>query len=205
MAKQRMIPEVNAGSMADIAFLLLIFFLVTATIETDAGIDRKLPPKEQLPPPILKERNVLRVVLNKNNQIMVEGNVVPITELKRLTIGFLDNGGAKKGAIGYCDYCKGIGDRDLSDNPLIAVVSLKADREANYSTYVTVQDQLGAAYVWLRNREALRIYGVDYDNLKGKYSEPYTSNMEKSELKVKIEKIRDMFPHKISEAKTEFK
>jgi biopolymer transport protein ExbD len=59
MAKRGAPPEVNAGSMADIAFLLLIFFLVTTTIETDRGINRKLPPIEEIqdPPPI-KEKNI---------------------------------------------------------------------------------------------------------------------------------------------------
>ena len=67
---RRSAPEVNAGSMADIAFLLLIFFLVTTTIETDSGINRKLPPMEEIiDPPIIKERNIFTVVVNKNNQI----------------------------------------------------------------------------------------------------------------------------------------
>ena len=72
MAK-RSAPEVNAGSMADIAFLLLIFFLVTTTIEKDSGINRKLPPMEEIiDPPIIKERNIFTVVVNKSNQILVE-------------------------------------------------------------------------------------------------------------------------------------
>ena len=73
MAK-RSIPEVNAGSMADIAFLLLIFFLVTTTIESNTGITVKLPPKPQEntpPPPPVKEKNVLVVVVNKNNQLLI--------------------------------------------------------------------------------------------------------------------------------------
>ena len=57
---RRSAPEVNAGSMADIAFLLLIFFLVTTTIETDSGINRKLPPTDEIEdPPIIKERNII--------------------------------------------------------------------------------------------------------------------------------------------------
>ena len=79
---RRSAPEVNAGSMADIAFLLLIFFLVTTTIETDSGINRKLPPMEEIiDPPIIKERNIFTVVVNKNNQILVEEKLMNIQEL----------------------------------------------------------------------------------------------------------------------------
>ena len=68
---RRSAPEVNAGSMADIAFLLLIFFLVTTTIETDSGINRKLPPMEEIiDPPIIKERNIFTVVVNKNSSLV---------------------------------------------------------------------------------------------------------------------------------------
>ena len=70
---RRSAPEVNAGSMADIAFLLLIFFLVTTTIETDSGINRKLPPMDEVvDPPIIKQKNIFTVVVNKYNQILVE-------------------------------------------------------------------------------------------------------------------------------------
>ena len=82
MAK-RSAPEVNAGSMADIAFLLLIFFLVTTTIETDSGLNRKLPPIEDIvDPPIIKERNIFTVVVNKNNDLLVEEKPMEISELR---------------------------------------------------------------------------------------------------------------------------
>ena len=82
MAK-RSAPEVNAGSMADIAFLLLIFFLVTTTIETDSGLNRKLPPMEDVvDPPIIKERNIFTVVVNKNNDLLVEEKPMDISELR---------------------------------------------------------------------------------------------------------------------------
>jgi len=105
MAK-RAAPEVNAGSMADIAFLLLIFFLVTTTIETDSGLNRKLPPMEdQVDPPIIREKNIFTVVVNKNNQLLVEEELTDIADLRELAIQFLDNGGG----VGEeaCDYCQG--------------------------------------------------------------------------------------------------
>ena len=91
---RRSSPEVNAGSMADIAFLLLIFFLVTTTIETDSGINRKLPPMEEIiDPPIIKERNIFTVVVNKNNQILVEEKLMNLRNLRSEAVAFLDNGG----------------------------------------------------------------------------------------------------------------
>ena len=80
MAK-RSAPEVNAGSMADIAFLLLIFFLVTTTIETDSGLNRKLPPMEDVvDPPVIKQKNIFTVVVNKNNDLLVEEKPMEISE-----------------------------------------------------------------------------------------------------------------------------
>ena len=86
MAK-RSAPEVNAGSMADIAFLLLIFFLVTTTIETDSGLNRKLPPMEdQVDPPIIREKNIFTVLVSKSDQLLVEEELVDIADLRSLAI-----------------------------------------------------------------------------------------------------------------------
>ena len=99
---RRSAPEVNAGSMADIAFLLLIFFLVTTTIETDSGINRKLPPMEEIiDPPIIKERNIFTVVVNKNNQILVEEKLMELRNLRSEAVSFLDNGGGLAEAVSY--------------------------------------------------------------------------------------------------------
>jgi len=74
MARRGAPPEVSAGSMADIAFLLLIFFLVTTTIETSEGLDRMLPPKEPPTdtPPVVKQKNIFTVTINKEGQLLVE-------------------------------------------------------------------------------------------------------------------------------------
>ena len=141
---RRSAPEVNAGSMADIAFLLLIFFLVTTTIETDSGINRKLPPMEEIiDPPIIKERNIFTVVVNKNNQILVEEELMNIQDLRSEAVDFLDNGGGL--AEEACDYCQGSRDRSSSDNPDKAIISLKNDRETDYKVYISVQNELVAA------------------------------------------------------------
>ena len=153
---RRSAPEVNAGSMADIAFLLLIFFLVTTTIETDSGINRKLPPMEEIiDPPIIKERNIFTVVVNKNNQILVEEKLMELRNLRSEAVSFLDNGGGL--AEEACNYCQGSKDRSSSDNPDKAIISLKNDRETDYKVYISVQNELVAAYNELRNREFMRL------------------------------------------------
>ena len=82
MAK-RSAPEVNAGSMADIAFLLLIFFLVTTTIETDTGLNRKLPPIEENDEDvIIKEKNIFTVLINNRDQLLVEDELMDIKNLR---------------------------------------------------------------------------------------------------------------------------
>jgi len=161
---KRAAPEVNAGSMADIAFLLLIFFLVTTTIPKDSGITRKLPPIEDITePPVIKQRNIFTVLLNKHNQLLVEDEPMEVKNLRAAAIEFLDNGGD-----GTCDFCKGPKDSNSSDNPVKAIISLKNNRETSYATYITVQNELVAAYNSLRNRRALQIGpskgfpGMDY-------------------------------------------
>ena len=152
----RKAPEVNAGSMADIAFLLLIFFLVTTTIETDSGINRKLPPMEdQIDPPIIREKNIFTVVVNKNNQLLVEESLIDIKDLRGLAVEFLDNGGGSGEEA--CNYCQGDRDSRSSDNPDKAIISLKNDRETQYKVYIAVQNELVAAYNVLRNREFARL------------------------------------------------
>ncbi len=195
----------NAGSMADIAFLLLIFFLVTTTIETDSGLDRMLPPIE--PPEnqqdvVIKQKNIFTVSLNKRGQLLVEENLMDIADLREAAIAFLDNGGAPSGTSEYCSYCKGSRDPNSSDNPEKAIISLKNDRETKYSIYVTVQNELVAAYNHLRNREAQRLYGRDFTEMDELYSNPETPKVVRDDLKDKVKRIQDLFPQKLSEAET---
>jgi glutaredoxin len=201
MAK-RSAPEVNAGSMADIAFLLLIFFLVTTTIETDSGLNRKLPPMEEvIDPPIIKQKNIFTVVVNKNNQLLIEEELTDISEVRSLAMEFLDNGGG----VGEeaCDYCQGKKDTSSSDNPEKAIISLKNDRETSYKVYIAVQNELVAAYNELRNREYLRLNpmsGMDFVQANSRYSDPRTSPREKEKLKPQLSTVKLMYPQKLSEA-----
>jgi len=197
---RRSSPEVNAGSMADIAFLLLIFFLVTTTIETDSGISRKLPPPQEDPlekPPVIKERNIFVVEVNKNNDLLVEEVPMELGELREAAIKFLDNGGGKGDEA--CDYCQGERKAESSDNPTKAIISLRNNRETTYSTYIAVQNELVAAYTTLRNREAQRLFGKDFVQMKKDLKDVnYPGN--KDALKDDIKKIQLLFPEKLSEA-----
>ena len=133
MAK-RAAPEVNAGSMADIAFLLLIFFLVTTTIEKDKGLLRSLPPIDdsEVEPPIIKQKNLFTVLINRNNQLLVEEDQMELKNLRQAAIEFLDNGGGTNAEGQSCDYCKGKRDPSSSDHPDKAIISMKHDRETSY-------------------------------------------------------------------------
>ncbi len=201
MAK-RSVPVVNAGSMADIAFLLLIFFLVTTTIETDSGLNRKLPPIEEvIDPPIIKERNIFTVVVNKNNQLLVEEELKDISDVRTLAIEFLDNGGGA--GEDSCDYCQGKKNPSSSDNPEKAIISLKNDRETSYKVYIAVQNELVAAYNELRNREYLRLNpmsGMNFVQANNRYADPRTSSDEKEKLKPQLNIVKSMYPQKLSEA-----
>ncbi|WP_457617317.1 ExbD/TolR family protein [Lutibacter sp.] len=193
--------EINAGSMADIAFLLLIFFLVTTTMDVDSGISRKLPEKSEEPPKVtIKEKNVLDIVVNRKNQILVEGDqYVQVKDIKQIAIDFIDNGGGlsapKDGKPGEpCDYCEGKKDPNSSDHPSKAIISLQSDRGTTYGMYVSIQNEIEAAYNELRNRLALKLYGRSYkDLLKDQKDNPSES------LKAKIDNLKEKYPQIISE------
>ncbi|MCH1538727.1 biopolymer transporter ExbD [Flavobacteriaceae bacterium] len=200
MAK-RAAPEVNAGSMADIAFLLLIFFLVTTTIETDSGINRKLPPTDEVvDPPIIKERNIFTVVVNKNNQLLVEEKPLDLANLRQAAIEFLDNGGGQGEEA--CDYCEGPKDPSSSDNPEKAIISLKNDRETSYKVYISVQNELVAAYNDLRDREFAKLnplIGLSFVEANKRYADPrYVTERER--LKPLLDEVKARYPQKLSEA-----
>lgn len=173
MAKRRGLQEINAGSMADIAFLLLIFFLVTTTMDVDSGIARKLPP---MPDEEIQEddsqinaKNIYVVLINTNNQLLVEGELMDISQLREGAKRFINNNGI---------------DPNLSENPDKAIISLQNDRGTEYKTYIQVQNELAAAYNELRNDAALNKFGKRYIDLN----------------KIDKKEIRKMYPQKISEA-----
>lgn len=196
---RRNAPEVNAGSMADIAFLLLIFFLVTTTIDKDQGLFRQLPSKENKTSITLHERNVLEIKIGQDGDLLVENDLLPLSSLKEVVMAFLDNGGASQADERYCGYCKGMRDPLSSDSPQKAVISVSSHREAPFAAYILVQNELTAAYNTLRNRESTRLFKYEYTtvkrNLDGGLIEGDTAQTKKELLL-----LRDLFPMLISEA-----
>lgn len=161
-SKKRAVPEINAGSMADIAFLLLIFFLVTTTMDVDKGLLVKLPPwtEEQSEEQDIKEKNIFVVLVNAQDQLLIESEYATLEDVRRLTKEFIDNNGD-----GTCEDCRGLRDPASSDNPGKAVISLQNDRGTSYSMFVKVRNELLGAYSELRNELATRKYGRDYESL----------------------------------------
>ena len=202
---RRDIPEINAGSMADIAFLLLIFFLVTTTLNVDSGISKKLSekPPPDYEPPIIKEKNIFEVNINRNNELLVEGERMDIKDLKAAAIEFIDNGGGigKPGEDGTpgvpCDYCQGERSESSSDHPNKAIISVQSDRGTDYGTYIEVQNELLKAYTVLRNRLALERYQVSYVELEKAYKD---SQRQDKDLKKKVEDIKTSYPQILSDA-----
>ncbi|GGD82669.1 ExbD/TolR family protein [Planktosalinus lacus] len=197
MAK-RSAPEVNAGSMADIAFLLLIFFLVTTTIETDSGISRRLPPiDDNQDIPDIRKKNIFIVLVNKDDQLLVNDDPAELKDLRQQAIEFLDNGGGVGDEA--CDYCQGPKDPSSSDNPDKAVISLQNDRLTSYKMYIAVQNELVAAYNDLRDREAQRLYGQTYREMEKNKADPNWRG-DKEKLDQQLSVLKAMYPQKLSEA-----
>lgn len=145
-----MTSEINAGSMADIAFLLLIFFLVTTTINADKGLKMKLPPwsDEEVDPTQLNKRNVYAVLVNLNNDLLVRGEPMGITELRENAKEFIMNPNNRD---------------DYAIDPTKAIISLKNDRGTNYKTYLEVLNELKGAYNEIWTDIAMDKYGKPYD------------------------------------------
>ena len=169
--KKRLDSAINASSMADIAFLLLIFFLVTTTVLQDKGIAVLLPPLgDNVLMGEVKSRNLLSVFVNADNQLLVEGKQIPITRLKEIAKVFISNPEKRE---------------DLAVAPDKAVISLHHDRGTEYDTYLQVYNELKAAYNELWNELSLSWYG-----------KPYHEEMPLAERKA----IRAEIPFVISEA-----
>ncbi|AUC20975.1 hypothetical protein BTO15_02070 [Polaribacter sejongensis] len=190
-------PEINAGSMADIAFLLLIFFLVTTTMSVDAGISKKIPQKqENLTDIDINERNILEVNINKKNELFVDGKTIELKELKQIAVNFIDNGGGLDINKNSCNWCNGSKNPSSSDHPTKAIITIKTDRLTTYETYISSLDILNSAYTHLRNKLSVKLYNQNYASLLNAYK---NSNNSDKNIQEKIKLIREKYPLLVSD------
>ena len=189
-------PQINAGSMADIAFLLLIFFLVTTTLNADIGIFKKLSVKKPPSPININEKNVLEISINSNNEIQIESSeIVEVENIKQKVIAFIDNGAGKDVNGNECNWCNGIKDMTSSDHPTKAIILLQSSRNSSYGTYIMVQNEINSAYNKLRNRLSNSLYGVSFETMLVDLKK----NKKNTLLKEKIDVIKQKYPLLISE------
>ena len=160
---KRKIPEINAGSMADIAFPLLIFFLVATTMNTDTGIQRVLPPwVETADAPPIKERNLMQVKVNQYDQIQVQGKLVHLSQVKDLAKDFILNvGDSEELPEKVVTDIELVGSYPVSEG----VISLQNDRGTSYDMYIKVQNELTRAFNEIRDNVARERFGASFEEL----------------------------------------
>ncbi len=183
MAKRT--PEVPATSLADIAFMLLIFFLVTTTMDVDSGLERRLPqwadPSTLDDNTQINERNIFVVLVNRNNDLLVENEYANIGDLRERAKEFMANP----------TNADNLPEKEPKDIPYFGevmvskgVISLRNDLDTRYGTYLAVQNELVAAINELRDELAKDHFGKPYVELDND----------------KQDAIRDIYPQRISEA-----
>jgi biopolymer transport protein ExbD len=185
---RRAAPEINAGSMADIAFLLLIFFLVTTTMDVDTGITRKLPPPVEQPDQDIKvkDRNVMKVLVNSRDRLMVDGKFMDISMLKNAAKDFMaihpDNADYPEVEPKFIEELN----REIMTTK--GVISLKNDRGTSYKMYIAVQNELAEAFNEMKDELSQNLFGVKYTQLVNED---------------RINGINEAIPVRISEAEPE--
>lgn len=174
--KKREIQGINAGSMADIAFLLLIFFLVTTTINADKGLLFMLPPKTDEPVDVkIKERDLFKILINSQDMLLIEEKPAKVGDIERRVREHLTNEGRNP---------------DLAQSSQDAIVSVKTDRGTSYDIYVQVMDAVKSAY----NKERADYLGVSL----AKYIE--IAKKKTPEDKELYKKAREKYPFQVSDA-----
>lgn len=184
MAKK--VPEIPNASMADIAFMILIFFLITTTMDVDSGLERRLPPpadpNQEQSNVQINERNIFVVLVNAQDQLLVEGEWLAVKDLRAKAIEFLDNP----------KNIETLPEKEVKDIPFFGpteivkngVISLRNDFGTTYGAYLQVQNELVAAVNDLRNSKAMQKWGKKFDEL----------------TEAQQDAIKMMYPQKISEA-----
>lgn len=145
--------EIPMSSLADIAFLLLIFFLVVTTIDVDTGIGLVLPPipDDTTPPPPVRERNLMNILVNAQGMVLINEQPAAIPSVRDRVKSFIDNNGV---------------DPELSESPNDAIVSIKTDRRTPYNVYIDMLDEVMGAYEELRHQASMDRFGVPYSSLE---------------------------------------
>ncbi len=162
--------DIDGSSLADIAFLLLIFFLVVTTIDVDTGIGLVLPPiPDDIEPPPVRERNLMNILVNAQGMVLINEQPSAIASVREQVREFINNHGA---------------DPDLSESPDDAIVSIKTDRRTPYNVYIDMLDEVMGAYEELRHQASMEQFGV-----------PFSSLEQGSERRVQIQ---EMYPKQIS-------
>jgi biopolymer transport protein ExbD len=184
--KNRKVPGINASSTADIAFILLIFFLTATSMNTDTGLGRTLPKppeEEQLNNEIkVKERNILNIRINKDNQLMIGDDWATLDQIKERAKEFIANKDNNPNLPEKKPKnIKLMGQKMVTTNHVIAV---QADRGTSYWIYFEVQDKLVKAYNELRDKLSKDEFGYKYEFLTAEQQEA----------------VREVYPMKISEA-----
>lgn len=187
---KRSVQEINASSMADIAFLLLIFFLVTTTMSVDKGLSRRLPPP--LPPDQkekkdveVNQRNTFVVLINSRNQVLAQNEFMDVSELREKVKEFIKNEGNDPHLPELLPMEVEIDGRiEQVMTTSSHIISLQNDRGTTYQKYIEVQNELVAAYNEVRDEFARARFGVGYSELT-------------EERQAAIQQI---YPQKISEA-----
>lgn len=186
--KKRKMPGLNTSSTADISFMLLIFFLVTTSMDTDQGLARSLPkPPEddQLNNEIkVKERNILNIRINKDNYLLIGDDYATLADVKERAKEFIKNEENKPNLPELKPYKV----KELGKTFMVTenhVISVQTDRGTDYGVYFAVQDALVSAYNEIRDEFSKQEFGgYKYDQL--------TADQQKI--------VRDVYPQKISEA-----
>lgn len=134
--KRKEIQVINAGSMADIAFLLLIFFLVTTTLLQEKGLGMALPAKQNQPPPVeVSSRNLFNILINEQNQVLVQGERAKVSNLSRDIQDFVTNPSHSL---------------KMPESPEKAIILIKMKRNTHYKTYLQVLDEVKKGYYLIR-------------------------------------------------------
>jgi len=184
MGSKKKVPGIPSSSLADIAFLLLIFFLVSTTMDVDSGLERKLPPmppetQEDTPP--IKERNVFVVLVNAKNQLLVEGEPTRVEDLREKAKNFMSNPdndvNLPEKAMKEVSF--------FGEVPITkGVISLRNDVGTQYKMYIAVQNELVGAINDLREELSKQKFGRSFDKLNSDHKQA----------------IQEIYPSRISEA-----